>query len=146
MIVYRIVAEKYADKLTASGRAGRWNLANEFILYTASTRSLATLELLVNRSGIHPESTYKVMLIEISDTYQVIKPENLPKNWREFDAYHILQNQGSDWYKDKKKLILSLPSAVIPQESNFLINTQHKDFLSSIHQIEIEDYFWDKRL
>jgi len=57
-----------------------------------------------------------------------------------------LQNIGSDWYSNKKKLVLQIPSAVIPQESNYVINTQHPLFTSQVKIIEREDYFWDKRL
>jgi len=146
VIVYRIVAERYASKLVASGRSGRWNLSEEYIIYTASSRSLATLELLVNRSGIHSDSQYKVMLLDIPDAYQECKLKNLPKNWRSFEEYPVLQAIGSNWYKTTKSLVLAVPSAVIPQENNFLINTRHGHFKESVKLVGVEDYFWDHRL
>ncbi len=146
MIVYRIVVEKYANELKASGRSGRWNLSEEYVIYTASTRSLATLELLVNRSGIHPSSSYKVMLLDIPDEVQKYIPQQLPDDWRGFDAYPMLQNIGSGWYKAEESLVLAVPSAVIPQEFNFLINTRHNDFGNHIELVGVEDYFWDERL
>jgi len=146
MMVYRIVAAQYADKLTASGKAGRWNLPDEHVIYTACSRSLATLELLVNRSGIHPESSYKVMLIEIPKKYTTIKPQEFSDDWRSLAAYPLLQHAGSVWYHESTSLVLAVPSAVIPKEYNFLINTRHGDFDSHVHQADIEDYFWDERL
>ncbi len=43
-------------------------------------------------------------------------------------------------------MILRVPSAVIPQEYNYIINTRHPDFLTKVKLLRIEDYFWDERL
>ena len=146
MIVYRIAAEKYANKRVASGRPGRWNLADQFVIYTASSRSLATLELLVNRSGIRPNSTYKVMVIELPDSFDQIVLSDLPKDWRKFNYYAHLQLLAASWYEGQDTLALCDPSAVIPKESNFVIHTRHKDFQREIKLLDVEDYFWDDRL
>ena len=146
MIVYRIVAERYANKLESSGRSGRWNMSEEYVIYAASSRSLATLELLVNRSGIHSDSRYKVVLIDIPDEYSKYESQELPKNWRNFEAYPSLQMIGSSWYQENESCVLSVPSSVIPQEFNFLISTRHIDFDKNIKLVGVEDYFWDERL
>ena len=65
MIVYRIVKEKYANGLFASGRSGRWNIEDQWVLYTSSSRALATLELLVHRSQVQPTSDFNVLEISI---------------------------------------------------------------------------------
>lgn len=146
MTVYRITREQYANELTASGKAGRWNLADQYVIYASSSRSLATLELLVSTSGVYPEGSYKVMVIEIPDDFKEVLISNLRTDWRNFTSYPLLQNIGSDWYINKTDLVLSVPSAVVPQENNFLLNTQHPDFASAVRLIEVEDYFWDERL
>ncbi len=51
MEVYRIVFEKFADKLYAPGFSGRWNLDGEFVIYAASSRSLASMENMVHKMG-----------------------------------------------------------------------------------------------
>lgn len=146
MIVYRIAAAQYANKLVASGRPGRWNLADQCVIYAASSRSLATLEFLVNRSGIHPNSEYKVMILELPDSFQQIQLNDFPDDWRESSYYPHLQMLGGRWYEEQNTLILGVPSVVIPQESNFIINTHHKDFLKRAKLLNVEDYFWDQRL
>jgi RES domain-containing protein len=145
MLVYRIVAEKYAHSLTASGRAGRWNFQDEQVIYASSSRSLATLELLVNRAGIHIGISYKVLVIEIPDQIQKVNLEILPVQWRGLRSYPALQNLGSGWYHEKVYLALQVPSAVIPKESNFVLNTLHSNYASRVRIIEVEDYFWDER-
>ena len=149
MIVYRITSKKYSERLSSSGVANLWNRDREYVIYAAQSRSLASLELVVHRSMIKPNSPYKVLLIELDiPKSQILKVnhQDLPINWKSMQAYNQLQNIGSDWYSNKKKLVLQIPSAVIPQESNYVINTQHPLFTSQVKIIEREDYFWDKRL
>ncbi len=86
------------------------------------------------------------MVLDIPDEFQKYMPEQLPNDWRDFDAYPILQNIGSSWYKSEESLVLAVPSAVIPQEFNFLINTDYDDFGSTVELVGVEDYFWDERL
>lgn len=148
MLVYRISPEPYSNKLIASGAPNRWNLRGQKVIYTGSSRSLSTLELIVHRSSIKPSITYKVLVIslDIANNIQQISLNELPANWRTIRAYQDLQAIGSTWYKQKKHLVLEVPSAVIPNESNYIINTEHPDFSNKISMLKTEDYFWDSRL
>ncbi len=131
MEVFRISANANALKLTASGAANRWNVANEFVLYTGASRSLSTLELVVHRNSIKPTGIYKVMVISIADEEKLINQffiKNLPANWRTTLAYPQLNALGSAWYLSQQSLILKVPSAVIINEYNYIINTKHPDF------------------
>lgn len=149
MEVYRIASEKYASQLIPSGAQNRWNKKGEYVLYTGSSISLSTLELIVHRNFIKPEITYNVMVISIPDDEnfrKTINPEELPENWRKFEAYSRLQKIGSDWYNSKETLILKVPSAIIPSEFNFIINTEHQNFKNNVLLVGTENYFWDERL
>jgi len=149
MQVFRIAIEKYANALHASGRPARWNEKNQFVLYTGSSRSLCALELLVRRASIKGIIPYKIMLIDLKITQkqiQKIKLKDLGDNWRTTGAYPELREMGSNWYKSQDSLILSVPSAVIPQEENYIINTTHPDFAKSTKLSETEDFLWDERL
>ncbi len=149
MLVYNIRNEKYANSLKASGSANRWNKSEEFIIYTGSSRALSTLELVVHRAGISTDNTYKVMVISLdieeSDILEV-KQEQLPNDWQSIEAYPQLQKLGSHWYHSKEFLVLKVPSAIIPKEFNFLINTKHPTFETKVKIEIIEDYSFDKRL
>jgi RES domain-containing protein len=119
------------------------------MLYTGSSRSLSTLELIVHRSFILPTTGYSVMVISVADDNRLVKQiqiSDLPGNWRTLAAYSDLQDLGSKWYIEQKTLVLKVPSAVIPYEYNYIINTEHPDFKQNIQLVRIEDYFWDKRL
>lgn len=149
MEVFRISKEKYATALFSSGAANRWNNEGQKVLYAGSSRSLSTLELIVHKGAVKPGLEYKVMVISVADNDHLIKQikiADLPGNWRRLAAYSDLQKIGADWYKNKDSLILKVPSAVIPYENNFVINTEHPDFKSCVSLIRTEDYFWDTRL
>ncbi len=149
MEVFKIAKEPFANKLIASGRAHRWNLDDEFVVYTGSSRSLSSLELIVSVNAIQPAFRYKVMIISIADEeslYTQVLQVNLPKAWRSLDSYPKLQHIGSEWYQKKQSLILKVPSSVIPTEYNYIINTSHPGFSEKISLVRTEDYFWDERL
>ncbi|WP_204985963.1 RES family NAD+ phosphorylase [Mucilaginibacter psychrotolerans] len=147
--MFRISHESFSKKLTASGRANRWNLDDQFTIYTGGSRSLSSLELIVHKNAISPASKYKVMVISIADEenlFTYILQKDLPKAWRSMMAYPDLQALGSDWYVSKRSLVLKVPSAVMPKEYNYIINTQHPDFKSKVSLVRTKDYFWDDRL
>lgn len=149
MEVFRISKEAYAAQLSSSGSANRWNLRGQHVIYTGSSRSLSSLELIVHKGAVVPSESYKVMVISIADDdhlYRQIQINDLPKNWRTFAAYSILQRIGSDWLNSLETLVLKVPSAVIPFEYNYIINTEHPAFAAHVQLVRTEDYFWDSRL
>lgn len=149
MFVYNIRKAKYAKSLQASGVANRWNKNDEFVIYTGSSRALSTLELVVHRSAIRIDNSYKLLVIEIDckeDEVFEVKKNKLPKNWQSIEAYPRLQEIGSDWYQELKYLVMKVPSSIIPKEFNYLINTKHLDFTTKVKIKEVEVYQWDDRL
>lgn len=149
MEVFRITRDIYANAIVASGAAYRWNFDQQWVVYTASSRSLATLELVVRRSGIKPSFSYKVMVISVAEDDRFIttvREKDLPKNWRSVKAYKALQQMGSDWYNSRQSLLLRVPSSVIPKEFNYIINSRHPDFEANVALVRQEDYVWDERL
>ena len=149
MEVFKICKEEYSGSLKSSGSANRWNLRGQNVIYSGSTRSLATLELVVRRSSIAPVNNYKVMVISIADDdylFKQIHINELAENWRTLAVYSSLQEIGSKWYISQGSLILKVPSVVNPYEYNYMINTEHPDFSKNVRIVKVEDYFWDNRL
>ena len=149
MEVFRLTRDKYAFTLKASGVANRWNYDKEYVMYAGSSRSLATLEMVVRRNSVRLANTYHMMVIAIPHHARLtssITPKMLPKNWRSIDAYGSLQALGSAWYKSQKSLLLKVPSVIIEKEYNYIINTQHPDFKKHVLLRKPEAYFWDERL
>ena len=147
MEVYRITHNKFASKLTASGRAARWNSNAQFLIYTASSRSLACLENLVHRSGVEGKNYFKLIIINIPAeiTHSLVRLKDLDKDWSDYKNLAKTQRLGDKWLLKKENLILKVPSAIIPEEFNYLIDPAHPQF-SQIKIIRTEDFIFDDRL
>lgn len=149
MEVFRISHQKHAQNLTSSGFSNRWNLRNEYVIYTGSSRSLSTLEMVVHRSSIRQAPEYEMMIISMPDEeslYERVQIKDLPSNWQKLKNYPVTQQIGSDWYKNQRSLILKVPSAIISQEFNYVINTNHPLFEEKVKLVRNENYFFDGRL
>jgi RES domain-containing protein len=147
MIVYRITTEQWANQLHASGYAARWNSKGNFVIYTASTRALACLENLVHRSGEGLNRIFKTVEIDIpgSLTIQNVLRTQLKDDWTKRENYFQTRTVGDEWLKEKKSPILRVPSAIIPEEHNYLINPEHPGF-QKISIKRISDFLFDNRL
>jgi RES domain-containing protein len=150
MEVFRIARDIYAKSLQASGKAARWNKDNQSVIYTGQSRALSTLELTVHKSSLSTALNYEVMIISLSDDEKLYTRKylkDMPKNWRKMSANAALQELGSKWYVSNQSLILQVPSVIVPQEFNFIINTNHPDYSAkTVSLIQNEGYFWDERL
>ena len=129
MLVYRIVHKIYSKELFASGLEGRWNGNGRKVIYTAGSVALALSENMIRRQGVGFNADFKTMIIEIPDDLkiQTIKTESLPAGWRKFTDYSKCQPLGNDWFDKEEKPVLKVPSAVLPEEFNFVINAAHTD-------------------
>jgi RES domain-containing protein len=146
MTVYRIAKEEYSTALKASGFAARWNNKGSFVIYTAESRSLACLENLVHRSGEGNNSLYKVMLIQIPDSLEitVIDVKKLMLDWQKIENYGYCRNIAADWLSDVSTAILKVPSVLVKNEFNFILNPNHSDF-KKIKLTGAEDFIFDPR-
>lgn len=147
MNVYRITKKKYSNELVSSGLANRWNDKGEDVIYASETRSLACLENIVHRSGLIRSDSYCTMVIYIPDEllFSTINLDDLPDDWNSTELCTRCQQLGSDWFKSKSTALLRVPSAVIPEEYNIVINTKHADF-KKIKLITTLPFYFDKRL
>ena len=146
MIVYRIVKEEYSKVLKASGYAARWNHKGSFSIYAAESKSLACLENLVHRSGEGNNGLYKVMLIQVPDSLkiEIIDALSLKAGWQKIEHFTYCQNIGADWLSGSEKAILKVPSVLIKNEFNFVLNPSHPDF-KKIKLTAVEDFIFDPR-
>ena len=144
MIVYRITTAQWSNKLIASGNAARWSSKGFFLIYTAQSRALACLENLVHRSGEGSNALYKVMLINVPDSLkiEVLELKKLKKDW--YKNYAYCQSIGNSWLNENRTVMMKVPSVVIQQEFNFLINPNHIDF-KKIKLLGTEDFDFDHR-
>ncbi|MCO5242188.1 MAG: RES family NAD+ phosphorylase [Chitinophagaceae bacterium] len=129
--VYRISKCRYIDDLKGTGAAkysGRWHSKGTYILYTAATPSLALLESVVHLAGI-PMESYCMICLEIPEgNILTITNKELPETWYINPPPGSLTAIGDHFIQKNQFLALQLPSAIMPEDNNVLINPNHKDF------------------
>ena len=150
MRVYRIARKRHLNDLTGAGAktyGGRWNHRGTAILYTSETRSLAMLEFLVRVSWMQAPGDMGLATLEIVNEIQpeILSPADLPEDWRLYPAPPRLADLGSDWVHSQRSLLLRVPSAVVEQEHNILINPGHSDIVR-VTVLEVKDLEFDRRL
>jgi RES domain-containing protein len=145
--VYRICLAKYAGALVASGQPARWNLRGQFVLYAAGSRALACLENVVHRSGEGLSELFKVVRIEFPNQLPVeeLTMDELPADWQHPQHYARCQPLRAAWYARRTAAVLRVPSSIIAQEFNYVINTQHPDF-TQVRLAGVEDFVFDPRI
>lgn len=151
MLVWRVTRKAHAEQpLSGEGArryGGRWNHAGSAVVYTSESLSLAVLEYLVNL----PISDLPDDLVSVQIQIPESLPQNrisvadLPDNWRAFPAIEDLKDIGTDWAREAKTAILSVPSVVIPTELNYLINPAH-EVTRRIEIVSVEPFALDVRL
>jgi RES domain-containing protein len=147
MLVYRIVHRKYSKYLFASGMEGRWNAEGNKVIYCAESIALAFLENMIRRQGVGFNNDFKIMIIQVPDDIiiSIINDKELKSGWRDSDNYFQCQQLGNEWYEEGKTLLLKVPSAVLPEEFNFVINAIHADY-RKVKLVEVANLVPDKRI
>jgi RES domain-containing protein len=130
MIAFRIGHKNYVSELIASGANGRWCAAGKRVIYCAENIPLAFLENMVRRQGVGFNDDFKIAFIEIPDDLLIssFSESNLDPDWRDPYDYSHCQPIGNKWFEDLRFPILKVPSAVMPECYNYVINTTHPDF------------------
>jgi RES domain-containing protein len=129
--VWRVVTQRYADTAFSGEGArlygGRWNPKGLAMVYTAQTQSLALLEMLVQDAPLH--ASYVMIPVRVPEQIVVhIDQTTLPTDWHELSARNDLQQIGAAWIHAGTSAVLTVPSAVVPAEFNYLLNPAHPDY------------------
>lgn len=133
MNVWRICRSKHElsafSGYGAEKTGGRWNYKGHSVVYTSENLSLAALELFVHVSpGIIPADLISLRgTLPDSISIERLEAPDLPKNWRKYPAPSELQEIGTNWILGLTSLVLVVPSAINPLESNILVNPAHPE-------------------
>ena len=151
MELYRITQEIYCDDLTGNGSklfGGRWNSEGIPALYTATSRSLALLEILAHAPAkILQLKTYMLVTISVPDAVlkQVIDFKELPERWDSIDIHPFTQKTGDYFLSENKKLLLLAPSVLMPEENICVLNPLNPD-MKKVKIVQRRSIFFDKRV
>jgi RES domain-containing protein len=132
LIVWRITTASFARSAFSGEGArlygGRWSPKGVPVVYTAANQSLAMLEMLVQDQPLR--ARYVMIEARIPSTVRIerVSIDDLPSDWRELGARQKLQAIGAEWASKRKAAVLAVPSAIVPRESNYLLNPLHPAF------------------
>jgi RES domain-containing protein len=148
MIIYRLTNGDHIKDLSGNGSklyGGRWNSIGLHAIYTTENVSLAILEILVHVKKYKRPLDYHLLTLSIPDNIKpvTIITEKLKKNWKDDPAYS--QFIGDEFLKTKQSLFLKVPSAIVEQENNFILNPAHAD-ATKIKIVSARLFEFDKRL
>ena len=125
---------------------GRWNLPGQYVAYVSEHQSAAALEIFVHTIPFLVPETYKAFRVEWSDDLMEELPKNKwPPTWRNPAPSLETIEIGYRWLREGRSAILAVPSAISPDDRNFLVNPKHPDF-KRIRIAPPIDYEFDPRL
>lgn len=139
MLVWRLARAPFADLSGEGARAygGRWNSPGRPMLYTADSAALAVLEVRVHLD-LPPElvpDDYVLVAVDLGDP-PVETVASLPDDVRGF---------GDDWLREQRSPVLRVPSLIVPENCNLLLNPVHP-LVTTARVVRTREFAFDRRL
>ena len=153
--VWRIAADAAdygSDDLSGKGAektGGRWNRKGTPVIYASGSIALSFLETLVHLTGLQPLPLNRY-LVKIDIPAPEWKARTLFEpirhvGWDALPAGLVSLNWGTAWLHSRSTLLAEVPSIVVPDEFNVLINPGHPD-ISKLRATKIRRWNYDARL
>ena len=148
MHLYRLTKPLYAEDKSGTGAylyGGRWNRQGTHMLYTASSPALAVAEAWVHVSVAAWLDVFSMVHFFLPNDCLVSELDisTLGQDWQSKES--LTQQAGDDWIADRKSIGLRVPSAVVPDDYNILINPHHPDISRLVIQ-KIVPFRFDSRM
>jgi RES domain-containing protein len=146
--LWRITTRKWAlDRLCDGARlyGGRWNPSGYPVMYGGSTIEICALEKFVHLAGAsHPPLV--LVAVDVPDAL-FIRPAlaDLPIGWADLPASNGAQEFGRHWLQSSNELVMLVPSAIIPESTNALINPAHPAY-ARVELTIVRDFTFDARM
>lgn len=130
---WRIVKARHAatafDGEGARRYGGRWNSPGVPLVYASESRSLSLLEVLAGLRSPGAVRGYSIIPATFDEGLVIdLLPPDLPDDWRRHPPPSATQWIGDEWAARKRSAVLRVPSALVPEECNYLLNPGHPDF------------------
>jgi RES domain-containing protein len=145
MIVYRCCSAKWAKDITGMGSfmyGGRWNYAGTYMVYTAENNVLAALEVALRIPLEDISKDYVMIPFDVPSDAEVTEP-SLPKQW--YLNIEATKTIGNNFLVKGNTLLMKVPSALISDSFNYLINPAHEG-IKKVKVLDPRPILFDKRL
>jgi len=122
--------ESSFDGAGAALEGGRWNSAGVRVVYVSEHLAMAAMEKYVHLpKPVPPKMELVRFVLDFKGVaIKVITPNLLPRDWQDYPPGGSTQKIGDAWVASMETAILAVPSALIPEEVNYLLNPAHPDF------------------
>jgi RES domain-containing protein len=146
MKAYRIGSGAYPvfDGSGAAVNGGRWNAPNQRVVYAGASFAIAMLERLCYAALGRVPAGDRFVEIEIPDSMVEAFDERSLPGW-DTAGSEVAARFGSAWWRERRSVVLSVPSVVTRIDRNLVINEEHPD----LHRIVVgpeQALHWDPRL
>ena len=153
--LWRIAADTplwTADDMAGKGAAhkgARWNHAGEYVTYASTSIALAAWETRAHLGkGIRLPWNRYLMRIDVPDDVwaaREVLARPLPVGWDAIPEGLVSRAQGSAWLRAGKTALLVVPSVIVVEEDNVLINPAHAA-ASAITATKVRRFVYDHRV
>ena len=131
--VWRVVKRRHAatafDGQAARRFGGRWNSPGRRAVYVSDSKSLATLEMLVHLDVAQPLPRLVAFAFDLDGKLiERLPAERLPRQWRTLQGSYATRRIGDEWLAAGRYLALAVPSVIVPEELNYVLNPEHPAF------------------
>ncbi|WP_036177544.1 RES family NAD+ phosphorylase [Massilia sp. 9096] len=149
MRLWRIAQRKYAlDRLCAGSAlyGGRWNPVGMPALYCGASIAICALEKFVH-VGQAPLPPLVLVAVDFPDECDIFTPaaSELPTGWDELPTSTSVQGLGRAWLERSETLAMRVPSVVLPEESNVIVNPLHPDYVR-VKLTMLRPFTFDRRM
>lgn len=148
-VVWRIARQSHALDASGTGareHGGRWNQPGTAVIYAACSIAIAALEKLVHLAGVIPGDLVLVR-IDLPDSHSSEKPSrsDLPNGWDVIPPGAESMEFGTRWAREARSLVLYVPSVIVPEECNAVLNPAHPEF-RGVRMTLDRDFRFDARI
>ena len=149
MRLWRIAQTKFAlDRLClgTTQYGARWNPIGMPALYCGTSIAVCALEKFVHvGSGILPPQV--LVAVDLPDDCGIYAPgfDDLPAGWDDLPTSLAAQAFGGRWLRGGAELAMRVPSAIVNEECNMVLNPLHPDY-SRVQLSIVRPFSFDQRL
>ena len=133
----------------AESTGGRWNEKGSPVLYTSGSIALACLETIVHLGGTSPlplnRYLVRIVLSQRAWNARIIFDAAENVGWDALPAGLVSIDWGTNWARSMTSLVAQVPSVVVPEEPNFLLNPKHPD-ASTLVATKLRKWTYDVRV
>lgn len=147
--LWRLYRAEYGPGLDGIGGTfadGRWHTRGERVVYFGASAAIVVLERLAHTDPDLLPADLRLACFEFPRIASNVDPQEisgLPGNWMQDE--NATRRIGGRWWRERSSPLLIVPSAILPEESNYVLNPQHPD-AKSLRLIRERPFTFDSRL